>query len=43
MRMSFLKEVQLEITIKKNIKLQISELEEKKVTIQSEIEELLGK
>ena len=28
---------------KKNIKLQISELEEKKVTIQSEIEELLGK
>ena len=28
---------------KKNIKLQISELEEKKVTIQTEIEELLGK
>ena len=28
---------------KKNIKLQISELEQKKVTIQSEIEELLGK
>ncbi len=28
---------------KKNIKLKISELEEKKVTIQSEIEELLGK